>query len=221
MRRQSCLVFDVSRGGWLLCEYLCAQSGRLANRYSTPAFCGMSTPHKHGRSGKWLVWGAHLPSSSSLSSFLMTIINHCGWLGYSITECAPISTFLAITVSQSLCTDHCHFLFNHSSLHLLCSLFVRKEGTNHKECRVCYCSARLCMASHVHRKEAHSLNAMSYLQHFNSWSIPSCYSHERVASLAHFQFISCNAACGSLYEAVCREYTWIENCDSRVIRLLL
>nr|CDS29235.2 tetratricopeptide repeat protein 12 [Hymenolepis microstoma] len=37
--------------------------------------------------------------------------------------------------------------------------------------------ARLCMASHVHREEAHSLNAMSYLQHFNSWSVPSYYSY--------------------------------------------
>ncbi|VUZ38740.1 unnamed protein product [Hymenolepis diminuta] len=39
--------------------------------------------------------------------------------------------------------------------------------------------ARLCMASHIHREEAHSLNAMSYLQHFNSWSVPSYYPYER------------------------------------------
>ncbi|VDO03558.1 unnamed protein product [Rodentolepis nana] len=39
--------------------------------------------------------------------------------------------------------------------------------------------ARLCMASHVHREEAHSLNALSYLQHFTNWGAPSYYPSGR------------------------------------------
>ncbi|KAM7541954.1 hypothetical protein Aperf_G00000012908 [Anoplocephala perfoliata] len=39
--------------------------------------------------------------------------------------------------------------------------------------------ARLCLASHVHREEAHNLNAMSYLQHFNSWNVPTHSASER------------------------------------------